>query len=220
MANQAGGLLERGSRSRTIRGLHLFSTQGGFGAGRYSPTAADPLGARVKQLRMLDLFAGLGGASQAMRERGWFVVTVELEASLRPDVVADVRRSPIRGEWDLIWASPPCTEFARESMPWCRTGLVPDLGLVEASRAIIADLMPRWWVIENVRGAQRWLGPARWVRNPVYLWGQFPPFDCRIDFWKERLSSKRRQERAKMPRALSEALAISCESTFPFEATA
>lgn len=134
-----------------------------------------------RRLRMLDLFAGLGGASAVMRERGWFVVTVELERSLRPDVVADVRRSPVRGEWDLIWASPPCTEFSRSFLPWMRGKYPPpDLSLVEA---------------ENVKGAQSWLGPARWVsprsdreteaavvgdrRNPVYLWGQFPPFDCR-----------------------------------------
>jgi site-specific DNA-cytosine methylase len=169
---------------------------------------------------MLDLYSGLGGASAVMRERGWFVVTVELEPSLRPDVVADVRYLPIRGQWDLIWASPPCTEFSRESMPWCRTGSAPDLSLVLAAKAAIAELRPRWWVIENVRGAQPWLGPARWIRNPVYLWGQFPSFDCRVEFWKEKLSSKRRQERAKMPRALSEALAIACESTFRFEETA
>lgn len=32
-----------------------------------------------RRLRMLDLFAGLGGASAAMCERGWDVVTVDAD---------------------------------------------------------------------------------------------------------------------------------------------
>lgn len=53
-------------------------------------------------LLMLDLCCGLKGASAAMRDRGWEVVR-----GRRPD---------------LVWASPPCTEFSRESMPWTKTG--------------------------------------------------------------------------------------------------
>lgn len=108
---------------------------------------------------MLDLFAGLGGASQAMRSRGWSVTTVEIDPKFRPDVVGDVARLPIRGQFDLVWASPPCTEFSRESMPWCRTGNTPDMSLVLAAKAAIDELRPRWWVIENVRGASRYLTP-------------------------------------------------------------
>jgi hypothetical protein len=54
---------------------------------------------------MLDLFAGLGGASQAMIDRGWRVVRVDLEPRLRPDVVADVAHLPLRWQPDLLWAA-------------------------------------------------------------------------------------------------------------------
>ncbi len=164
--------------------------------------------------RMLDLFAGLGGASQAMRARGWQVVTVELDPKFRPNVVADVSRLPIRGQFDLIWASPPCTEFSRESMPWCRTGNAPSLELWQAAERAIAELRPRWWVIENVKGAVPWIGrqPQRRI-GPFYLWGRMPAFKVRGDLGrkKESFGSRQRAERAKVPMALSLALAEAVE---------
>lgn len=163
---------------------------------------------------MLDLFAGLGGASRAMRARGWQVTTVELDPKFRPDVVGDVARLPIRGQFDLIWASPPCTEFSRESMPWCKTGNPPSLELWQAAERAIAELRPRWWVIENVRGAVRWVGrqPQRRI-GPFYLWGRMPAFKVRdlAHKPKESWSSSQRAERARIPMALSLALAEACE---------
>jgi hypothetical protein len=170
-------------------------------------------------LRMLDLFAGLGGASAAMRSRGWDVVTVELDPAFRPSVVADVSRLPLRcrpGHFDLVWASPPCTEYARESMPWCRTGNVPDFTLWRTTEAAIRELRPRWWVIENVRGAVPFHGSPARTYGPVFLWGDMPMFDARVPPWKERLSSKEKAKRACIPWALSQALAIACEREAAF----
>ena len=39
---------------------------------------------------MLDLFAGLGGASEAMRRRGWEVVTVDNDPVFNCTVTADL----------------------------------------------------------------------------------------------------------------------------------
>lgn len=164
---------------------------------------------------MLDLFSGLEGASQAMRDRGWRVTTVELDSTFRPDVVGDVSRLPIRGQFDLVWASPPCTEFARESMPWSRTGQPPDLTLVNAALEAVRHLRPTWWVLENVRGAVPWIGPAAQIHGPFFLWGCFPPFECRVEPFKERLSSTQKAKRAKVPYALSEALAVAIEGALP-----
>lgn len=47
---------------------------------------------------MLDLFSGLGGASQVMVERGWKVIRVDIESRFKPDIVADVRALPL---WPL-----------------------------------------------------------------------------------------------------------------------
>ena len=162
-------------------------------------------------LAMLDLFSGLGGASRAMRDRGWRVVTVELDRAFRPDVVADVQSLPIPGHWDLVWASPPCAEFSRWGMPWFPR-VAPSLDLVDAARSAIAAIRPRWWVIENVRGAIPWLGTPTRTAGPVMLWGEMPPFSVRIRGWKGRLSSSQRAKRAEIPYALSLALAKACET--------
>ncbi len=166
---------------------------------------------------MLDLCSGLGGASQAMIDRGWDVVRVELDQKFNPDIVADVREFHWGGQQPyLIWASPPCTEFSRESMPWFRTGNPPSMELVLACKRIIDECNPMFWVIENVKGAIRYFrplfGPPKKSCGPFFLWGNFPDFNCRIKFFKERLSSKQQAERAKVPYLLSERLAEACES--------
>ena len=171
-------------------------------------------------LRMLDLFSGLGGASAAMRDRGWKIITVDNNPVFKPDIVADIRdyRRFAGLSFDLIWASPPCEEFSREFMPWCRTGKAPSMELVEAVLRIIQETHSRFWVIENTRGAVKWfrplLGPPAWISNPIYLWGSFPPLPkLRLNMRKERMSSSWAAERAKIPYQLSLALALSVEGS-------
>lgn len=163
---------------------------------------------------MLDLCSGLGGASEAMKARGWTVITVDLDPRFSSDIVADVRTWSYDGpQPDLIWLSDPCTEFSRESMPWCRTGNAPDLSIVEAGMRIIRAARPHYWVRENVRGSVPWvrdlLGRPRSIHGPFYLWGNFPPIgQPRISKRnKESMSSTWQAERARVPYALSEAMA-------------
>jgi site-specific DNA-cytosine methylase len=167
---------------------------------------------------MLDLFAGLGGASRVMRERGWEVVTVDNDPRFGCTHTADLSAWSWDGPRpDLVWASPPCTEFSRESMPWCRTGKPPSTALVRSALRIIGECDPSWWVLENVKGAVKWLAPFmgahRASYGPFFLWGQFPEFAATVEPFKEKLSSARRAERACVPRALSESLAVACESS-------
>ena len=177
----------------------------------------------MKARLMLDLFAGLGGASEAMRRRGWDVVTVDNDPAFGCTHTADLAAWSWDGPRpDLVWASPPCTEFSRESMPWCRTGEVPSLDLLHAALRVIRECDPKWWVVENVRGAVKWfrpvLGEPKQVHGPFFLWGSFPPFKCRVRSFKGRLSSSQRALRAKVPYALSAALAIACERNLFSEA--
>lgn len=100
----------------------------------------------------------------------------------------------------LIVASPPCQEYSWMAMPWSRAKQVAAAlrGEVEfpegykGSRTT-ADLTtlfnacfriqreacqaaPRHipLVVENVRGAQPWVGRARWNCGSFYLWGDVP----------------------------------------------
>jgi hypothetical protein len=84
----------------------------------------------------------------------------------------------------LVVASPPCDEFARWDKPasWFPLGLpAPDLRLVNRCKEIAANLgVPL--VLENVRGAQKWLGFAVHHYGPFYLWGDgVPPLISHVD---------------------------------------
>lgn len=166
------------------------------------------------------MFSGLEGASAAMRDRGWEVITVDSDPTFDPTIVSDVRDVllPIN-TLDLLWASPPCDEFARESMPWSRTGRVPSIDLVTATVELIEFCRPRYWAIENVRGSLRWLRPYLGEptahAGPIYLWTNFPVTLPRVSGYKERLSGSAKAERARIPYAVSLAVARTVESLIP-----
>lgn len=166
----------------------------------------------------LDLCSGLGGASAAWKARGWDVLTLDAEARFDADVTADVREWKYDGQRPLLlWASPPCTEFSREMMPWCRTGKAPDMSIIEGCYRIIREVEPVFWCVENVKGAVKWfeplLGRLRQSHGPFFLWGNFPRFRCRVKGFKERLSSSRKAERAMVPYSLSDRMAAACEQS-------
>jgi hypothetical protein len=83
----------------------------------------------------------------------------------------------------LILGSSPCQEFSYRAMPWKRARELPppDLGIElfeaqfriqrEASEAAGRHIP---LVVENVRGAQKWVGRARWHYGSYYLWGDVP----------------------------------------------
>lgn len=170
---------------------------------------------------MVDLCSGLGGASGAFVQAGWRVITVDIEPKFHPTIVGDVRLlkgadiTPERPT--LVWASPPCIDFSRESMPWCRTGIAPSVTLVQNCLRLINELSPRYWVIENVRGAQRWLSALVGKRakhvGPFYLWGEFPIFTCELRMRnKMAYSGDQDAERAQIPEKLSKALLRAIEA--------
>lgn len=165
---------------------------------------------------MLDLCCGLKGASAAMRERGWEIITVDIDPKYNPTYVADVRDWAWTGPRpDLVWASPPCTEFSRESMPWTRKGITPDMSIVEACVKIARESDARFWLLENTRGAIKWLRPMlgepRYRMAPQFLWG-VPPVGfqpCWVKLPKKRHGTA--ELRAMVPWHISLALARAVE---------
>ncbi len=106
---------------------------------------------------MLDLFSGSGAASRAMAVRGWLVERVDIADGTAFDVRADLSswEPPPAASYDLVWASPPCTKLSTAS---ARRDVDEGLVLVRSALRIVAQVRPRWWVLENVHGATRAIG--------------------------------------------------------------
>ena len=142
-------------------------------------------------MRMLDLYSGLGGASETFLKAGWDVVRMENNPLLKGvpntilhDVMED--HEVYDQDFDFVWASPPCTEFsnaygAPKSVAY-RSGedFAPDLTLLHRSVEIIDRIKPKYWAIENVAGASKIfshtlkVNAPRQIIGPFFLWGIFP----------------------------------------------
>lgn len=177
-------------------------------------------------MKVLDLFSGLGGFSQAFKDRGHQVTTLDNEKKFNPDICIDIMRyDPFyihQLAYDIILASPPCTEFSKSQMPdsWkCKQkyGCNPDTGLLEKTIEIIDRIKPKYWVIENVSGARKYfkpfLGEYKKKVGSRYLWGEFPDFECKPVYgkWKLPKTDDRPALRSLIPYNLSMALCRAME---------
>lgn len=149
-----------------------------------------------------DLFCGLGGWTEGLQAEGWRVRGYDIEAHeygeerypgefvLRD--ILEMHGSEI-ADVDLIVSSSPCTDYSYMAMPWSlakakaaairgdetgeklrRLNLLFDAQFRiqrEASEAK-GEWIPM--VVENVRGAQEWVGRAAWNYGSYYLWGDVP----------------------------------------------
>jgi hypothetical protein len=150
----------------------------------------------------IDLCCGLGGWTEGLLAEGYDVRGYDIEAHEYGDerypaqlVIRDVLtlHGSELADADLIVASPPCQEYSYMAMPWSlakakaaairadETGeALARLNAIfnacfrlqrEASAAA-GRYIPM--VVENVRGAQPWVGPAAWNFGSYYLWGDVP----------------------------------------------
>jgi site-specific DNA-cytosine methylase len=138
----------------------------------------------------IDLFCGLGGWTQGLLAEGWDVIGFDIErhqygdqkypAQLVLQDVLTLHGSQFRNA-DLIVASPPCQAYSYRAMPWRRAKALPppDNSLFEACFRIQREACEAAghhipMVVENVRGAQKWVGRAAWNFGSYYLWGDVP----------------------------------------------
>ncbi len=138
----------------------------------------------------IDLFCGLGGWAEGLLAEGYGVVGFDIErheygshrypAQLVIQDVLTLRGSQFR-DAALIVASPPCQAYSYRAMPWSRAKALPppDNTLFEACFRIQREACEAAgrhipMVVENVRGAQKWVGRARWSHGPYALWGDIP----------------------------------------------
>lgn len=103
--------------------------------------------------RALVLFKGTGSADRVLENMGYEVVSVDWDAKFKPTICANILTLNYGklwkyGEFDIVWASPDCTQFSKakttgvRDLPYARS-------LVERTLQIITYLAPRLWVMEN-----------------------------------------------------------------------
>lgn len=141
----------------------------------------------------IDLFTGLHGWSEGLVAEGFRVVGFDIEDMCgqfgvqRPEhvqlVLQDVLTLHGRRFKDaaLIVASPPCQAYSYRAMPWKRAKALPppDNALFDACFRIQREACEAAGrhiplVVENVRGAQKWVGRSRWNFGSFHLWGDVP----------------------------------------------
>jgi hypothetical protein len=155
----------------------------------------------------LDLCCGSGGWTAGLEAAGFEVIGIDL-ADFGQQIRADVRNVDGRQWRDctaLVVASPPCPEFSRWDMPWTRrrNPPPPDLSIVGACYRIAWEARAPI-VLENVRGAQIFLGRARAHTGPYYLWGDVPtPLPKLKRRHKQTMSSTWVIQRSRVPFALA-----------------
>jgi len=140
-----------------------------------------------RALKCYDLFCGLGGWAEGFVAEDYECVGFDIEAHdygtggyLGTLVIRDVRS--IHGaelkDATCIVASPPCQAYSYRAMPWKKAKALPPpdntlfnecFRIQREASAAAGRYIPM--VVENVRGAQKWVGPARAHYGSFYLWG-------------------------------------------------
>jgi hypothetical protein len=153
---------------------------------------------------VFDLFCGLGGWSEAFLKEGYRAIGFDIEAHDYGKggypgelVVRDIRSITgtelvkTYGVPNVIVASPPCQEFSYMAMPWSkakekRRKILADPAEQTRLKELfnecfriqreVSDAAGRYvpLIVENVRGAQEWVGKAKWNFGSFYLWGDVP----------------------------------------------
>ena len=99
---------------------------------------------------MLELFSGTGSVGEIAKEFGFEVISLDkdMEADIQIDIMEWDNTDLPRHFVDVIWASPPCTEYSR-----AKTTAPRDIEganeIVQRTLDILEHFEPKYWMIEN-----------------------------------------------------------------------
>ena len=119
----------------------------------------------IAKMKILELFAGSRSIGKAAESLGLEVFSSDLESFEGIDYAVDIldfQTSKLPFKPDIVWASPPCTSYSVAAISHHRPhgkqmsdfAAKSDL-MVKKTLAIIKELSPKFWYIENPRGMLR-----------------------------------------------------------------
>ncbi len=130
-------------------------------------------------MNILELFAGSKSFSTAALSLGHTTFTSDYDPDFDTDYTADILAfdtAKVPFQPDIIWASPPCESFSVASIGhhWNvdntpkTDNAIHGMAMVEKTIAIIEELKPTWYFIENPRGKLRKLPFMQIQETPRY----------------------------------------------------
>ena len=99
-------------------------------------------------MKLLELFSGTGSVGRVAREYGFSVISLDLKnANINEDILQwDYKK--VDKDFDIIWSSPPCTEYSRAKTTGVRRIDYAN-SIVKKTIEIINYFQPRIFFIEN-----------------------------------------------------------------------
>ena len=100
-------------------------------------------------MKLLELFSGAGSVGKVAKELGYDVVSLDLKnADINTDILQWNYKQFKQNEFNIIWASPPCTEYSRAKTTGIRKTDYAN-SVVKKTIEIINYFNPSIWFIEN-----------------------------------------------------------------------
>ena len=132
--------------------------------------------------RLLELFSGTGSVGDVAKQLGYEVISLDrdMKATIQIDIMDwDPTVYPPK-YFDVIWASPPCTEYSRAKT----TGIRDIEGaneIVQKTLDVLEYFEPKFWILENPQTGL--------LKDQLMMWGL--PFKD-IDYCKYGMPYRKR----------------------------